>query len=249
MSLRVGEISFINFIPLAGGSEYPFGCEIFRAAPSELNAACRRGALDASPISFYAYPDIEADYALLPGFCIASDGDVMSVRLFSRFDISELAGRRVYLTPDSESSVGALAAVCRRRFGYDPRDFACPDPAAADAVFLIGDRALSFAGNFPRVYDLGGLWRETFGIPMVFSGIVVRRSVYGEVADALSARYAANLAGFYSDRGRWCAIAAGRVASPAFSAADADEYYRRLTFTISDSAFAECRRILHGKAD
>jgi predicted solute-binding protein len=249
MSYKVGEISFVNFLPLSPrGTEYPFPCEVKRAIPSALNNACRRGELDISPISFFAYPAIERDYALLPDFCIASDGEVMSVKLFSKYEISKLGDKKIYLTPDSESSIGALCAACKKRFGYDPRALECADRQAADAVFLIGDKALAFDEPYEYEYDLGKLWKDTFGIPMVFAAIAVRREFFGELAGALNRFYDANLNAFNADRDSCCELATTWLASEKFSAAAASEYFGRLTYKISADAFEKSRRILHEKS-
>ena len=250
MSLKVGEISFANFLPLAAkGAEYPFECAVTTALPSALNNACRRGEFDISPISFYAYPAIEKDYALLPNFCIASDGEVMSVKLFSKFDIAELASKKIYLTPDSESSIGAFCAVCKKRYGYNPRDFAHANADEADALFLIGDKALAFDKPANHVYDLGVLWKETFGIPLVFAAIAIKREIFEKYKNTLADFYDANLKEFYARKDFYCESAVRALASETFKIADAQKYFDRLTYKISDAAFASSRAILHGKAD
>jgi Predicted periplasmic solute-binding protein len=250
MSLKVGEISFANFLPLAAkGAEYPFKCSVTTAIPSTLNNACRRGEFDISPISFYAYPAIEKDYALLPNFCIASDGEVMSVKLFSKFDIAKLAGKKIYLTPDSESSIGAFCAVCKKRYGYNPRDFACANADEADALFLIGDKALAFDKPADYTCDLGTLWKETFDTPLVFAAIAVKREIFGEYKETLAEFYAANLKEFYARKDFYCERAVQSLASETFKIDDARKYFERLTYKISDAAFANSRAILHGKAD
>lgn len=250
MSLKIGEISFINYIPLAAWTEaFPLAFEKQSSPPRVLNDACRKGLLDISPISFFAYPFIEKEYALLPNFCIASDGEVVSVKLFSKFPLSGLGGKKIYLTPDSESSIGALCAICKTRFGYNPRELQCGQQSEADAVFLIGDKALTYECGFEFVYDLGTLWKETFGIPLVFSSLVVKRSIFDEVKGRMLEGLDLSLANFAARRGEYCALAAARLNSKGFDAAAASHYYDRLIFKISDAAFQKSREILHGKAD
>jgi chorismate dehydratase len=58
---------------------------------------------------------------------------------------------------------------------------------AADAVLLIGDRAMRAAlPGFPYSYDLGQEWHEWTGLPFVYAVWAVRPGVdLGRVADAL----------------------------------------------------------------
>lgn len=248
MRFRIGEISFVNYIPFAAADDaYPLEGEFFRAPPSELNAACRRRELDVSAVSFFAYRDMEDEYAMLPGFCIASDGPVDSVRLFSNYAPGDLKGRRIFFTTQSESSLGAFRAICRARHSFDPADCACPEISGADAALLIGDAALSFDSPFRFDFDLGALWKEAFSLPLTYAAIVVRRSIYAAVAPAVSAHLGLSLEKFEARRGFYCSLAARRMASAKFSQADADRYFSRLIYRVSDAAFRKSSDILHGK--
>lgn len=248
MTYRLGEIEFINYIPLFNlKAEFPFANSIFRACPKDLNAACRRGELDISPISFFAYADLENRYELLPNFCIASDGAVLSVRLFSKFDIASLEGKKIFLTEQSESSVGAFYALCKHRYGFNPSDFKTDDRRSCDALFLIGDEALSFKSDFPFDYDLGLLWKETFKVPMVYSAIVAKREIFGDVGEKLAQFFDKNLENFFANREHFYGIAKAAMKAKNFDINSAKAYYDRLIYKISDSAFEKTRDILHGK--
>ena len=248
MTYRLGEIEFINYIPLFNlKAEFPFANSIFRACPKDLNQACRRGELDISPISFFAYADLESDYELLPNFCIASDGEVLSVRLFSKFDIASLEGKKIFLTEQSESSVGAFCALCKHRYGFNPSDFKTDDRRSCDALFLIGDEALSFKSDFPFDYDLGLLWKETFNVPMVYSAIVAKRAIFGDVEEKLAQFFDRNLENFFANREYFYGIAKAAMKAKNFDINSAKAYYDRLIYKISDSAFEKTRDILHGK--
>lgn len=245
--LKVGEISFVNYIPLSSkNADYPFPCKFVRAVPSELNAACRRGELDISPISFFAYSDLRKRYKILPNFCIASDGEVMSVKLFSHFPIENLRGKKIFFTGESESSVNAFRAICKKEYAFDPKDFASPDSSSADALILIGDKALKFSKTYKYVYDIGSLWQRAFQLPIVFSVIIVKNEIFDAVKEKLLIHYENNLADFYKDENKYCSLASEKLASENFTASDAKKYYSKLIFKISDEAMERSLNILNG---
>ena len=65
--------------------------------------------------------------------------------------------------------------LLRERFGIEPRLEPLPigdglDSSDADAVLLIGDRAIhSPPGRFAEVWDLGDAWVNWTGLPFVFA--------------------------------------------------------------------------------
>lgn len=248
MTYSLGEIEFINYIPLFNlKADFPFPHTLFRACPKDLNNACRKGLLDISPISFFAYSDLEKDYEILPNFCIAGDGEVLSVRLFSKCKLEDLKGKKIYLTNQSESSIGAFTAICKHRYGFNPRDFASSDRNACDALFLIGNEALSFKSPLAYDYDLGLLWQETFATPMVYSAIVAKREIFDGVKAKLSEFFDLNLRNFQANKEHFYALAALEMGSSEFDSTSAKNYYDKLIYKISDSAFAKSWEILHGR--
>ena len=60
------------------------------APPSHLNSSAEQGLFDVSMISRWAYPLCAEQYEVLPNFCIGGDGEIVSIKLFSKFDISEI---------------------------------------------------------------------------------------------------------------------------------------------------------------
>ncbi len=67
---------------------------------------------------------------------------------------------------------------------------------AADAVLLIGDRAIhSPPGRFAEVWDLGDRWQQSTGLPFVFAMWVARPGIEtDEIAKALAAARDAGVA-------------------------------------------------------
>src|SRR4029078_9825736 len=100
---------------------------------------------------------------LLPRLCVASEGAVDSIQLVSRKPLEQV--RVVAVTPESATSV-ALTKVLLPEAEQVPLEAY----ADADAKLLIGDAALKSAFEDPTPhYDLGRLWLERTGLPMVFA--------------------------------------------------------------------------------
>ena len=248
MTLSVGEISFINYIPLACRADcFPFERNVYSLPPAQLNDLCRRRVLDVSPVSFFAYKDIEKYYARLPEFCIAANAEVKSVELFSNFEIAELKGKKVFAAAESENSVGALRAICKFRGGFDVFENRTPGIDCADAALIIGDRALAFNSRFKYKFDIGSLWRETFGCPLVCSCIAVRREIFDFASAKIAENFEKSLAYFNENRAKFCAIAAEKIGKNGFDAKAAAAYYAGLTYKIGEGQFEKTRDILNGK--
>src|SRR5216110_2962385 len=129
--------------------------------PTALNRLLLEGELDTAPISSIEYARNADHLRLLPRLCVASEGAVDSIQLVSRKPLEQV--RTVAVTPESATSV-ALTKVLL------PEAEHVPLGEEADAKLLIGDAALQSAFEDPTPhYDLGRLWLERTGLPMVFA--------------------------------------------------------------------------------
>lgn len=236
MRYSLGGVSFINSLPFFYGRESDV-FDISLNVPSELNAAVVGGKFDASMISRWVYPSCAAEYAVLPNFCIGGDGEIMSIKLMSKFDISELERGSIFITPQTGTSSRAYRRICRNRFGFDIFDLPRKPLDKADTVILIGDAAMLFdSSKFPHCYDLGELWRDWAGCKMLYSVFVVRRSLYAEIAPRLAAFLDASLAAFAADNSRVLARAA-EISSGALSRGLLEKYYGRLIYKMGAADF------------
>lgn len=179
----LGRISYVNSLPFFQ-AEYP-EFDSFSAVPAELNARAARAGVDAAMISRWVYEgEIEKYYKVLPRYGIFSDGEVMSVKIFSKVPFESFPDASLYITPESGTSARAFAHLFRLKYGADILSMPRAPLDSADAALLIGDAALAFK---PREFcaDLGEMWRAEIGLPMVYSVFVVRRSVFSKVAPLL----------------------------------------------------------------
>ncbi len=159
MTLRLGRISYVNMAPLFFGLDA--GVEEITGVPTELNRRLVEGGLDLAPISSIAYARNAGELRVLPRVAVSSEGAVDSIQLVCRMPLTRV--RSVAVTPESATSV-----VLTRILLPDAEHV--PLGEAADATLLIGDAALQSVFEDPTPhYDLGRLWRERTGLPMVYA--------------------------------------------------------------------------------
>jgi chorismate dehydratase len=119
------------------------------------------GRLDLAPISSIEYARHASSLRILPRMCVSSEGAVDSIQLVSSTPFPSI--RSIAVTPESATSV-VLAKVLL------PNARHVPLGEGADAKLLIGDAALRSAFEDPTPhYDLGKLWLDKTGLPMVFA--------------------------------------------------------------------------------
>jgi chorismate dehydratase len=114
-------------------------------------------------------------YRVIPGFCVGAREAVQSVRLFSRIPLEELPGQPVAITSASATSRILVQVLLP---GIQPVPL-LGEPSLDDrvpAVLLIGDRALGEVPGTRHVADLGVLWNQATGLPMVFALWVTTRA-------------------------------------------------------------------------
>lgn len=188
MRPRVGHIQFINCFPLFYGlieKKFLLEVELIKGYPSDLNRMLKDNVLDLAPIPSIAYARNYREYVLMPDISVSCDGDVKSIYLFSKLPINELHGCKIALTNISATSQALLRTIMAGYYNIVPEYFdSAPELGAmlieADAALLIGDDALRAKYKYNNdnrlyVYDLGQVWKEYTGLPMVFAVWAIRR--------------------------------------------------------------------------
>jgi chorismate dehydratase len=157
--IRLGRISYANMAPVFFRVDAEF--EEVTGVPTELNRRLIAGELDTAPISSIEYARNADSLLLLPRLCVSSEGAVDSIQLVSRVPLDAI--RTVAITPESATSVVLTKVLI-------PEASHVPLGQEADAKLLIGDAALKSAFEDPTPHhDLGRLWLERTGLPMVFA--------------------------------------------------------------------------------
>jgi chorismate dehydratase len=157
--VRLGRIGYVNMAPVF----YRLDAEVEEVVgvPTELARALLAGEVDVAPIPSIEYARHADSLRVLPRLCVSSEGAVDSIQLVSPVPLDEI--RRVAVTPESATSV-----VLARVLLPDAAQVALGEDA--DATLLIGDAALQSAFEDPTPHhDLGRLWTERTGLPMVFA--------------------------------------------------------------------------------
>jgi len=191
--LRIGAVSYLNTRPLVYGlAERLPQAQIVYDLPSRLADQLSAGTLDVGlipSIEFFRDPG----YTIVSDACIGCRGPVWSVKLFSR-----MAGPRIRtlaLDEGSRTSIALVRILLGERFGLSPQLVPLPidtEPASstADAILLIGDRAIHAPpGDWDFTWDLGDEWNRWAELPFVFAMWTARagldRSSLAEVDIAL----------------------------------------------------------------
>jgi chorismate dehydratase len=182
--LRVGAVKYLNTKPLVHGLAAA-GVDVVYDLPSRLADQLADGRLDVALV-----PSIEVfrgGHRVVSNACIGCRGPVMSVKLFFRTAPERVATLAV--DEGSRTSAALARILLAERHGVVPRVETLPIGAGladsrADAVLLIGDRAIDsrgsserFAGSFQVIWDLGDEWTRWTGLPFVFAVWAARRDV------------------------------------------------------------------------
>lgn len=169
---RLGVVSFLNSRPLIEGLADRPDVELILDVPAALPALLDAGRVDAALVPIIDVLRSGGRYGVVSDACIGSDGETMTVRVFSQTPPDRIA--RLAVDGDSHTSV-ALASVLWREL-YDrqleiERIDARKRPLASfDAVLLIGDKVVDpRRSGFAYEVDLGGAWKAHTGLPFVFA--------------------------------------------------------------------------------
>jgi chorismate dehydratase len=159
--IRLGRISYVNMAPVF--FELEAEVEEVSGVPTDLNERLIAGEIDLAPISSIAYGRHADRLRILPRLCVSSEGAVDSIQLVSRAPVDRIDS--VAVTPES-----ATSAVLVRVLFPDAEQVPLEEAHDADAKLLIGDAALQSMFEDPTPhYDLGRLWLEQTGLPMVYA--------------------------------------------------------------------------------
>lgn len=185
--VRIGAVSYLNTKPLIFGLEKALGDRdrLSLALPSQLATELASGDIDIGLIPVFEYFQ-HPEYKIVSDAVIACRGPVWSVRVFFRCEPCQV--KTLALDEGSRTSAALCKVLFHQRFGYVPNTIPLkmtdePMSALADAVLVIGDRAMhpeSFRPAFRSDWDLGQAWFEETGLPFVFAMWVARNSSFAQ---------------------------------------------------------------------
>ena len=194
----IAAVSFLNTRPLVHGLERRDDLHVRFGVPALLGDWLAEGSADAALVPAIDLARNWEQWRPISEACIASDGPTLTVRIFARCPIEEIA--RLHCDTDSHTSVVLARIMLDNIRGRQPEilplQAVARDLPPDDAVLLIGDKvATTPMDAFPHELDLGEAWKRMTGLPFVFALWACRRDRDpGDLPEVLSAARDAGLA-------------------------------------------------------
>ena len=183
---KVGIVNYLNTKPLIYGLErMPVRdrIELVEDYPSRLADMLLNDEIDIGLIPVAVLPKIPG-YKIIGDYCIAAEGEVASVCLFSEVPMHDI--KKIYLDYQSRSSVGLLKWLMKEYWDIKPEIVHATDEnyrnliKGTTAGLVIGDRALEQRKISTFIFDLGSEWRSITGLPFVFAAWVSKKKLDDE---------------------------------------------------------------------
>ncbi|MFO1520092.1 MAG: menaquinone biosynthesis protein [bacterium] len=184
--MKLGCVPYINALPLTHFLD-PQKFEIITRPPAELLELLQNKRVDAALLPIVNYFETEHLY-LVPHLAIASDGAVMSVKLFLKnpsHPIEKL--KYIYLDQESRTSQLLLQSLLLHHFKRDLSQIVFlkdPKDPRAEAELLIGDKALD--KQAAPFHDLGKLWLDYSRKPFVYAAWMTASPAPAGLKEALT---------------------------------------------------------------
>lgn len=241
-STVAARIPYANAAPFyALWNDAPFA--VRNLVPRELGREAEAGTVDLGLMATADYLRLGDRFELVGPFGVATRGPVHSVLLFSRRPAAALGGALVSVTPETSTSIRLLRLLLDVRRGLeDLRYVRGLEPGQADALLMIGDRAMRMRDRRPEGFthtlDLGADWLEWTGLSFVYAVWAVRATldpgVKRELEDFLEASLAAGLASLPE--------VARQPNESGWSAEETEAYLRRFHYRLGPEDLAGMER-------
>ena len=235
-------IPYANAAPFyALWKDAPFA--VRNLVPRELGREAESGSVDLGLMASGDYLRLQDRFELVGPFGVATRGPVQSVLLFSRLPAAALAGSLVSVTPETSTSIRLLRLLLDVRRGLgEVRYVRGLEPAQADGLLMIGDRAMRMRNQrldgFTHTLDLGADWLEWTGLSFVYAVWAVRRSldagIKRDLTEFLDRSLAAGLANLPE--------IARQQTEPGWSAEETEAYLRRFHYRLGPEDLAGLER-------
>lgn len=172
--VKIGAVSYLNTKPLVYAFEQGAmdnQLEITFDYPSKVAQKLQQNEIDLGLVPVAVIPKIE-NAQIVSDFCIATDGEVASVCLFSDVPLHQIES--ILLDYQSRTSVALLKILLQQHWKISPVIIEATEGfenqiSGTTAGLIIGDRALLKRNAYQYVFDLGMAWKEMTGLPFVFA--------------------------------------------------------------------------------
>ena len=184
----LGIVSFLNALPLGEGLADLPGVALRGAVPSGLIQMLLEGQCQAALLPVVDFWRHRRALSPISDACIASDGETLTVRVFSKIPAEKIASLRV--DADSHTSIVLAQVLWRELYGRTlelipwepPRPMSERRPGGeadwegVESILLIGDKVVRRAPRgFGFEVDLGAAWKHLTNLPFVFAAWYARR--------------------------------------------------------------------------
>ncbi len=169
--VKLGVVAFLNSRPLIEGLDQDADMGLHFAVPSALARLLRTGRVDAALVPVIDVARSGGRWERISTGGILSDGETLTVRVFSRVPPERL--ETLHVDGDSHTSVVLARLIWqhwyRRLIQILPlQELACAEACAS--VLLIGDKVVTDRPRgFDHEVDLGLAWKQWTGLPFVFA--------------------------------------------------------------------------------
>lgn len=180
--IRVGAVNYLNTKPLIYGFEHgemKDEVDLIVAYPSRIANMLLTNEIDVGLVPVTIIPELKEHY-IISDYCIACDGEVGSVCLFSEVPLENI--ENILLDYQSRTSVDLLKILIEDYWKITPGfiDTSAHDGiniSGTTAALIIGDRALEQRKISAYVYDLGAEWKKFTGLPFVFAAWISNKKL------------------------------------------------------------------------
>lgn len=232
-------IPYANAAPFyALWADAPFA--VRNLVPRDLGREAESGGVDLGLMASGDYLRMRDRFEpLAPAMGVATRGPVLSVLLFSRRPAAALENAMISVTPETSTSIRLLRLLLDVRRGLEGvRYVRGLEPAQADALLLIGDRAMRMRSKRPEGFthtlDLGADWLEWTGLSFVYAIWAVRRALEETVKADLGQFLEASLAAGLAD----LPAVARQQTEPGWSPEETEAYLRRFHYRLGPEDLA-----------
>ena len=179
MKKKVVCVNYLNTKPLIRSlDKYPYHnhFEIIPENPRVCSEKFIDGTADIALVPVATLVNEIKDYHIISDYCIASEGAVNTVGIFSNCKLNQIT--KVYLDNHSKTSQQLTRVILENYLNikpeYDIVDVSNVKIKDDEGVLMIGDKAFGAKDKFNYFYDLGELWTNFTGLPFVYAVWIAR---------------------------------------------------------------------------
>ena len=174
MKKKVVCVNYLNTKPLIRGlGQAPFNSE-FEIIPENPRVCSEKfidGTADIALVPVAVLGKEIQDYHIISDYCIASDGAVDTVGIFSNSELKDI--KKLFLDDHSKTSQQLTRIIFENYLNINPvyeiADVTSIIVKEEQGALMIGDKAFTAKDKFAYFYDLGELWTKFTGLPFVYA--------------------------------------------------------------------------------